>query len=1137
MTAHTIRNRLLITVCLTALPAAAWTVRNTSPSALVTNSLPWVAAQVNAGSPDTSIHFDVTNPPPRVFTFSVDFYRRVTFSGSPDVLFANVLRFYGGADILSIICSNAALHMYGSGGYIWNSHFTHGGLTLHTNYLFEAVSSAVGSFFTLVVSNVIQGGVTNGGIVINEAGMGNVISNCLLTSVQCRGTNNTFAYNRILGGCIINGGYNTVRRNHISCSWSSSIQVLGHHHTFDGNVVYSNQYGFYVERGGHHTFVRNRIGCDESGLVPLPIDSSGFWLYMSTANQIGGDRDTEANIIVACSNNAAIIDTYGVSNRIEGNFIGIGANGMTPLPNASGLNIQFTSNTFIGSPGRGNIIGANRGAAISATGIGLQIVANRIGTDVHGIMDRANGSGVQVGQSSSAIIAGNTICGARDSYGLQLYYAHDAHVWANHIGVDLPGTAAMPNARGGIKVVESRNVTIGGNESYQRNTIAGNTASRDDDGQGILVGGTSMECPGTRIINNYVGVDATGTNLLGNARAGIHVLYTGNVTIGGTNALEQNIVCGNGGPGIIIESELTLFPATNIIVTGNRITDNGSHGIALLNRGSSNNLITLNFIAGNASNGINIAAGLNNTITSNHIYGNALMGINLGAQGRNDGPESNNNPNRYQRYPFISNVVAAGGTRVRGSFASAASKTYRLEFFASPAASPAGFGEGQQVLGATSITTGAGGGAAFDALLPTAAQPGWIVTATATDPDGNTSEFSEQKPVSGVLADFSANKTLVTAGQAVQFTDHSLGTPTAWYWDFDSNGSVDSTVQNPSHSYATPGDKTVTLVASNAFGAAAETKQALIRVAGTARAVAADQDVQSAIDLSQPYDTLMLSAGVYRADSKGPNPNVLVLDKPLTLLGVGAPGDTIIDGAFARRCLHVISGRVVNITCINGMATNQADKLGGSLSESGGGVLLEAGELERCIVRNCHAVEGGGVRALDGGWIRSSLIISNHAEEGGGLALGDGVIACNLTIADNAASTTAGGVLLSGGQLWNSIVVHNTAPGNENWHVNDGSITFSCAQPHPGDFNSTDLDPGLHPDYTIPLSSPVVDGACTFAWMSSGSDLAGDARLYGSAPDMGAYEAIPEPAAVLFAALASLCMIRRNGKTRPVTFC
>jgi PKD repeat protein len=55
------------------------------------------------------------------------------------------------------------------------------------------------------------------------------------------------------------------------------------------------------------------------------------------------------------------------------------------------------------------------------------------------------------------------------------------------------------------------------------------------------------------------------------------------------------------------------------------------------------------------------------------------------------------------------------------------------------------------------------------------------------------------------------------AGQAVQFTDASTGSPTSWSWNFGDGAT--STSQNPSHAYATAGAKTVTLTVRNSSGA------------------------------------------------------------------------------------------------------------------------------------------------------------------------------------------------------------------------------------------------------------------------------------------------------------------------------
>jgi len=67
---------------------------------------------------------------------------------------------------------------------------------------------------------------------------------------------------------------------------------------------------------------------------------------------------------------------------------------------------------------------------------------------------------------------------------------------------------------------------------------------------------------------------------------------------------------------------------------------------------------------------------------------------------------------------------------------------------------------------------------------------------------------------SGVFAGFTATPSRGEAPLSVAFTDTSAGVPTAWQWDFDNDGTIDSTEQNPTRVFATPGVYSVRLVAS-----------------------------------------------------------------------------------------------------------------------------------------------------------------------------------------------------------------------------------------------------------------------------------------------------------------------------------
>ncbi|MFA5416805.1 MAG: PKD domain-containing protein, partial [Methanoregula sp.] len=71
------------------------------------------------------------------------------------------------------------------------------------------------------------------------------------------------------------------------------------------------------------------------------------------------------------------------------------------------------------------------------------------------------------------------------------------------------------------------------------------------------------------------------------------------------------------------------------------------------------------------------------------------------------------------------------------------------------------------------------------------------------------------------VANFSANRTSGAYPLAVRFTDQSVGTPIKWNWSFG-DGSY-STAQHPVHTYATNGDFTVSLNATNAGGSNTKT--------------------------------------------------------------------------------------------------------------------------------------------------------------------------------------------------------------------------------------------------------------------------------------------------------------------------
>jgi len=111
----------------------------------------------------------------------------------------------------------------------------------------------------------------------------------------------------------------------------------------------------------------------------------------------------------------------------------------------------------------------------------------------------------------------------------------------------------------------------------------------------------------------------------------------------------------------------------------------------------------------------------------------------------------------------------------------------------------------------------------------------YTVSLTATNPYGSNTKTKNnyitvtsggQPPV----AQFVGNPTSGTAPLTVNFTDQSTNSPTSWSWTFGDGGA--SAAQNPSHTYNSAGQYTVSLTATNQYGSDDEVKSNYITVTG-----------------------------------------------------------------------------------------------------------------------------------------------------------------------------------------------------------------------------------------------------------------------------------------------------------------
>ncbi len=102
-------------------------------------------------------------------------------------------------------------------------------------------------------------------------------------------------------------------------------------------------------------------------------------------------------------------------------------------------------------------------------------------------------------------------------------------------------------------------------------------------------------------------------------------------------------------------------------------------------------------------------------------------------------------PNNFQNFPVLTSItVTKSAFRINGIFTQSVSPNtnFRIEFFLSNPDAAGGNPEGQTFIGSTNVLTDFTGKATIAFSLAVNLALGQLVTATATDPNGNTSEFS-----------------------------------------------------------------------------------------------------------------------------------------------------------------------------------------------------------------------------------------------------------------------------------------------------------------------------------------------------------------------------------------------------------
>ena len=268
-------------------------------------------------------------------------------------------------------------------------------------------------------------------------------------------------------------------------------------------------------------------------------------------------------------------------------------------------------------------------------------------------------------------------------------------IQGNYIGTDITGTVAL--ARGdGLNAI-SNALVVG-------NLISGNPLG------GMVLTDDNV------VHGNLIGTALDGVSPMPNGNFGGIWILGGNSTIGGVGPGEANVIANNQSYGIVIYN---AYADSSQVNTRNRFSRNSIHTNGQLG-------ISLNY-----SQLI-----LPNDTGDGDSWANNLIG--------NDG----------QNYPVLTSaLLGSGNVSVSGTLNSIASSAFTLEFFANAVCDASGYGQGQTYIGKADVSTNASGNANFGPLTFAIPANQRVITSTATDAAGNTSEFSKCTNNDGIFFD------------------------------------------------------------------------------------------------------------------------------------------------------------------------------------------------------------------------------------------------------------------------------------------------------------------------------------------------------------------------------------------------
>ena len=604
------------------------------------------------------------------------------------------------------------------------------GIAINESYNNVIGGSAVGE------RNIISGNLDGGISILGLASIGNSIKGNYI-GTNTNGTDSIANGN----GILLSGASNTIIGGSVS----------GEQNVISGNHLSGISMAYYGTR--NNVVKGNFIGTDYTGMNAISNHTGVYIFSNANSNIVGGASTGERNIISA-NYEMGICMEAADSNIVKGNYIGPDYTGLGTLKFANDTLIQgnglyFNSNAAHNisggnNPGEGNVISGNRvyGLVYYGNSPYNSCIGNYIGVDKTGNTKMPNATGICVdgGANHNPIV--NNVLSGNLAYGIFIvttgtYYNE---LRGNKIGTNAAGTDTVPNQIGVILGGGTKYNIIGGNTPADRNIISGNYFN------GIEVADSSTMY--NNIIGNYIGTNASGNAALPNYNG------IGFATLPSKNNIENNLVSGNKYIGILLyersDSNTVYSNRVGTAADGVSPLGNGAAGIVIdikskyniIGEPGKGNIVAFNDTAGVILGDI---YSVYNTLSANLIYNNPKMGIDIFPFGVNvnDVGDADMGCNGLMNYPEITSVIydnGSGETCISGTMDYAINGGplgIKIELFKSDNANIFNHGDAIQYLGVTTVNSS--GNWSFICAGLSASD---IVTATATDLLGNTSEFA-----------------------------------------------------------------------------------------------------------------------------------------------------------------------------------------------------------------------------------------------------------------------------------------------------------------------------------------------------------------------------------------------------------